>query len=457
MTVIIKGKLRDLVSFVAHLKKRNRIFRKAAASVLPPGKINEAALRLHPHRQEMEITAVIDETPDTKTYRLKMADPDKKPAFFRAGQYISCAFTTGGSTVYRPFSISSEPGQTLTDGTYDISIKKTDDGFISRYTGENWKTGVRVFCTGPAGDFYYQRLRDHKTIICIGGGSGITPFKSIIPDVISKYPDVGLVLLHGSVDPDGFIFKPFFTRLQAQNPSRFTYIPVCSGSGDNWSGETGFISADLIRSAAGSLDDCSIFYCGPPLMAGYLERQFSELNLKPKQLRKERYAVNRIESDGGPREFMLKINMNTEKHSIKAFGNETILVAMERAGLNPPSLCRSGDCGWCRSRLISGEVTSPEQPRGLRQADRKFGYIHPCCEFPASDLELYVPDNPLKISGEQKMIIIADSALQLEQSTIKKLNIEVAEYSHVSERRELSGFNGYDQGTKGSAAHASER
>ncbi|MFR5780431.1 MAG: 2Fe-2S iron-sulfur cluster-binding protein [Oscillospiraceae bacterium] len=39
---------------------------------------------------------------------------------------------------------------------------------------------------------------------------------------------------------------------------------------------------------------------------------------------------------------------------------------MERAGINARRLCRSGECGWCHSRLVSGEVYVP--PRSTAAA-----------------------------------------------------------------------------------------
>ena len=71
--------------------------------------------------------------------------------------------------------------------------------------------------------------------------------------------------------------------------------------------------------------------------------------------------------------------------------NETLLNAMERAGLKAPSRCKSGSCGFCHSRLISGEYHVNKEHEYRRQADLKFGYIHPCCTYPESDMEIDVP------------------------------------------------------------------
>ena len=69
--------------------------------------------------------------------------------------------------------------------------------------------------------------------------------------------------------------------------------------------------------------------------------------------------------------------------------NETILIAMERAGLAAPSRCRSGVCGFCHSRLIKGTYKMVADFR--RIADKEFNFIHPCCSYPTSDLEIDVP------------------------------------------------------------------
>ena len=69
---------------------------------------------------------------------------------------------------------------------------------------------------------------------------------------------------------------------------------------------------------------------------------------------------------------------------------------LERAGITAPSRCRSGECSWCRSKLVSGEVFVPEKTDGRRRADIEFGYIHPCASFPMSDIVLDVPNSTLK-------------------------------------------------------------
>ncbi|MEG2053929.1 MAG: 2Fe-2S iron-sulfur cluster binding domain-containing protein, partial [Oscillospiraceae bacterium] len=72
---------------------------------------------------------------------------------------------------------------------------------------------------------------------------------------------------------------------------------------------------------------------------------------------------------------------------IDAKANESVLTALERAGVRVNVCCRSGECSLCRVRLVSGKVFLA---KGImqRMADEKFGYIHSCKSYPISDIEI---------------------------------------------------------------------
>jgi ferredoxin len=89
--------------------------------------------------------------------------------------------------------------------------------------------------------------------------------------------------------------------------------------------------------------------------------------------------------------FRLQVQIGGLSTEIPARGSETLLVALERANLAPPAHCRSGECGWCRSRLVRGQVYVNSKGDGRRAADRHLGYVHPCATWPLSDLEIQVP------------------------------------------------------------------
>lgn len=59
--------------------------------------------------------------------------------------------------------------------------------------------------------------------------------------------------------------------------------------------------------------------------------------------------------------------------------------------LNAPNKCRACGCGFCPSKWLAGEYHVAEGRDGRREANRKFGFIHPCVPYPLSDMEIDVP------------------------------------------------------------------
>jgi ferredoxin-NADP reductase len=397
---INKG-LTDILNFGKHIKLRNKIFLNAPDRKLPEGEINLLAKALHPPCQKLTITGVFDEAPGIKTFRLKPLDGGRI-APFRAGQYVSLSYESDGIIASRPYSLSSRPSAALTQNYYDITIKKTtQDAFFSQIVFSHWKEGVNVDSSGPAGTFYYEPLRDAPTIVCLAGGSGITPFRSIISEELKKHDSVKFHLFFGFNTPDQEIFRTDFLELEKSYPQRFSYHPVVMSPPGNGRKKPEVITLGMLKKTLGEnvIKEASLFICGPRGFHEHMNSELSVLNLERKQIRRENFSPSPEKTDKTVT-YQLRVMERGKVTKIAALSNETLITALERAGMNPPVLCRSGECGWCRSQLISGKVTTDDQLTGLRGADRKFNWIHPCVCFPESDITLRVPLNPVTMNEE---------------------------------------------------------
>jgi len=161
--------------------------------------------------------------------------------------------------------------------------------------------------------------------------------------------------------------------------------------------EQGFLTAELIRKYAPESGDYSIFICGPQAMYNFVDKEIATLGLRKKFIRHELFGEYRHpERDAAysgckDDSFHLTVSICGETKEISCNADDTLLVAMEKNGIAAPAHCRSGICGWCHSQLISGEVYVPKSVDGRRMADLQFGYIHPCCTFPLSDIVIDVP------------------------------------------------------------------
>ena len=133
-------------------------------------------------------------------------------------------------------------------------------------------------------------------------------------------------------------------------------------------------------------------------MYNFLDGEIAKLGYDRKHVRRELFGAIKgpWNQPGYPAEakgksFRAKVIIHDKEYEIPVGADEPLLIAIERAGIAAPSRCRSGECGWCRSRLLSGQVFVPEVTDGRRGADKDFGYIHPCSSFPLSDVVLEVP------------------------------------------------------------------
>lgn len=73
--------------------------------------------------------------------------------------------------------------------------------------------------------------------------------------------------------------------------------------------------------------------------------------------------------------------------SLSVAAGEPVLQAALAAGLNLPHSCKSGHCGSCRSRLISGQIHYPNGlPLGISADEAQRGQILLCQARPRSDL-----------------------------------------------------------------------
>ena len=318
-------------------------------------------------------------------------------AYFRASQYVSVALDIGGALVNKPYTIRSNPGDALgsENTSYTLTIKLTRPAYASAHILTNWKAGDEVDISGPLGDFYYQDLRDAKQVVAIAGGSGITPFYSMAAAIVDGIEDFDLTILYGSRTADGILLKDEIEALAAKSGGRVKVVHVLSEE-EKEGYEHGFITAELIQKYAPE-GDYSVFMCGPKAMYVFGEAQCKKLGLPKRRYRMEMSGdyLGAADNEDYPKaqagqSYTLTVDIRGQKLTVPCRAGESLLWAMERAGIKAPSHCRSGECGWCHSRLVSGEVYIPADADGRRLGDIKFNWIHPCVSFPLSDVELCV-------------------------------------------------------------------
>ena len=342
--------------------------------------------QLHPERLELSVNDIIDETPSAKTFRL-VAKNNYLPPFL-AGQYIALFLDIGGIRTSRPYSISSQPKQM---GYWDITVRRVENGLVSNHLLDKVKRGHTLICSGPAGNFYFNPLIHKKTMVCIAGGSGITPFMSMIREIIQGGLDRNVYLFHGNKSRDDVIFSKELSHF-TEKFSNIHYIPVIEEPGEGYSGACGFITRDILGEVLDNIENKSFFICGPQGLYDFCLPQVEDFGVPRRKIKQEMYGAppNIWEYPGWPEDvkagdaFSISVKNGRQ---LKARAGETLLAALEKKSIVIPSLCRSGECSMCRVKILSGKVY---QPPGVpvRKSDRQFGYVHACMSYPIDNLEI---------------------------------------------------------------------
>jgi ferredoxin-NADP reductase len=379
--------LLDMLHFKQMVPRRRAILRSGSLEpITAVYGVNRLARSLHPKQQKAVVREIIPRK-DANTYILK-AD---KLAYFRAGQYVSVKLQIGGSVTARPYTLAASPALAL-KGEYQITVKKAQEGFVSDYILKNWEVGTEVTLSGPEGPFSYEPLRDEGEVVGLAGGSGITPFMAMANAILDGTEDFRLTLLYGSRKREDILYAEELEKICAAT-DKVKVIHVLSEERAE-DCEYGFIGADLIRKYAP--ETYTLYICGPRAMHDFLAGELPKLGLDQKHIRREFVPAPGSPAyfedyPGDPAEqFTLTLHLLGEEKQIPLRADEPVLTAIERAGIAAPSRCRSGECGWCRSRLIRGRVFIPASMDGRRLADYEAGYIHPCSTWALSDLELEI-------------------------------------------------------------------
>ncbi len=251
--------------------------------------------------------------------------------------------------------------------------------------------------SGPLGQFYYERLRDSKNVVALAGGSGITPFLSMARAIAAGIEDFNLTILYGSRTSKDILLREELDECVEKAKGKVKVVHVLSDDKKK-TYENGFITAELIKKYAP--EDYSIYVCGPKAMYKFLEKEIKSLKLPRRKVRFELAGEygDPTKDKAYPKKnnkevYKVRVWVRGEYQDITCEASQTLLRAIEKAGIRVTSDCRSGQCGWCHSRLINGNVYIPESADGRRLADKKFGWIHPCATYPLSDVEMEVFPN----------------------------------------------------------------
>ncbi|OHV74702.1 ferredoxin reductase [Pseudofrankia sp. BMG5.36] len=295
----------------------------------------------------------------------------------RAGQYVRVGVAVDGVWHWRPYSVSSAPGDP--GGVVSITVKSVPGGRLSQHLVERVRPGAVVRLEHPQGRFVLPRAIPPR-LLFVTAGSGITPVMSMLRSLAlrGEMPDV--VLVHSAPSRDDVIFGSELRDLAARFPTLRLYEHHTRAGGRY----AGRLTAAALPVICPDWAERPTWACGPPGLLADAEARWCHAGIADR-LRVERFHPAPAPGGGGGAGG--RVRFTRSGRQAHTHGDTPLLAVGEDAGVLMPSGCRMGICHSCMARLTSGRV------RDLRTG-REYGdegdLVQTCVSTAVGDVEIDV-------------------------------------------------------------------
>jgi len=336
---------------------------------------------------EEAITIVFDSSPKIK---------------YKSGQFLTLILPFDGKKIRRCYSLCSSP---YVDENPCVMVKRIEGGLVSNHLNDNLKSGDEIEVMEPMGNFTTEFNENNKRhVIMFGGGSGITPFMSIIKSTLSAESQSILTLIYCNRNLESIIYKDKLEELQNQYEGRLRIIHVLDDAPLNWQGPSGLLNPEILQQLFERIPDWGIdrtvyLMCGPEGMMKNAQTLLEERGIPKTKIFKESFVQGTIGKEDRPKQeieedetkaYTVTILYDGQEHSFEVQPGEHILETALDLDIDLPFSCQSGLCTACRGKLLSGKMVLDED-EGLSEAEKAEGYVLTCVGRPVS------PDVKIKI------------------------------------------------------------
>jgi ferredoxin-NADP reductase len=305
---------------------------------------------------------------------------------FHPGQYLTfslkspegLAGTPGDArTITRCYSLSDRPDAT----GYRITIKRAvgpadrpewPPGLSSSYFHDRVHEGDVLQVKAPSGHFFIDPDASVPAVF-IAGGIGITPMMSMLRWCVEAQPERLVHLYYGVRSSADHAFKRVLEDLAAAHPAFQLNVVYGSPGADDVLDRDyqhlGYIDLALLRRTLPH-GRHQFYVCGPPPMMQSLVPALREWGVQAADIHFEAFGPASVRPTGPvsnepavATSASIDVRFSRSGRTLAWDGQDANLLDFaERHGLAVDSGCRTGSCGTCQARLVSGAVTYADKP-----------------------------------------------------------------------------------------------
>ncbi len=339
----------------------------------------------------LRIAAVRPETRDAITVEFALPESLRSSFGFVQGQHVNVRATIAGAEVRRSYSLCAAANE----HQLRILIKRQPGGVFSNWANDHLRAGDTLDVMPPAGLFHTPLdAAQARRYLAIAAGSGITPVLSLLKTTLAVEPRSRFTLFYGNRASATILFRDELADLKDRYLDRFTLVHVMSREQQDLELLNGRLTPEKVAALLqvwGPLAGfAAVYLCGPHDMNRDLAQALQAWGLPRERLKVEQFAASRQQqplrplppAPAPPCEATLILDGRHYTFPV-ARGQETILDAGLRAGVDLRFSCKSGVCATCRAKLLQGEVDM-DGNFALEDYEIARGYILTCQSYPAT-------------------------------------------------------------------------
>ncbi|BEH14691.1 hypothetical protein MAALD49_20590 [Marinobacter shengliensis] len=345
-----------------------------------------AALKTDGYRR-FEIAAKRKESDNITSFYLKPADGGPIEPHV-AGQFLPIRIRKGDDAILRSYTISQGPnGQ-----DYRLSIKREPRGLASRILHDELDNGDIIEVGSPLGDFVLDD--GTQPIVMLSGGVGITPMIAMLDAQVAAVqggaPQREVYFIHATQNSATQAFTEELVALARQYDWLHLFIAYSAPLKGDKLGDTHDTEERLSMNVLAKLlpfGGFQFYLCGPEIFMRSLYSGLREIGVDRSHIHYEFFGAGDLgESEEITPTVVLpeRANIRFARSGVQAewtHQSGTLLETAEAAGLKPNYNCRSGKCGACATRLVSGAVHYQRRP----VITPGKGEVLTCCAVPMGE------------------------------------------------------------------------
>lgn len=202
---------------------------------------------------------------------------------FIPGQYMEWTLAqknpdSRGSRRY--LTIAASPGE----GDLRIGIRLSDPSSSFKKELLNLPLGGEVIASSLSGEFILPKNQTEKFVF-IAGGIGITPFRSIIKNLLDNNTEMDIFLFYSVRNLADAVYMDIFNKAQACGLNTIITLSDIQNIPPNWQGGVGTLTKEMIESKVADYKNRTFYISGSHGMVTSFKKTLAEAGLKKSQIK----------------------------------------------------------------------------------------------------------------------------------------------------------------------------